>query len=139
MNARLVKPKAIKIILSDGVEREIKFTLNALAELEERFGSVDSAFESMDKGSIKTIRFILWAGLNHGDCELTERQVGDLIDMRTLQGLMQDMSSALESQMGPEDPELTGQPVKGTVIEVPFENPDILPENRGLPPGQLPN
>ncbi len=135
MNAKLVKPKAIKIILSDGVERELKFTLNALAELEDKYGTVDGAFEAMDKGSIKAVRFILWAGLAHGDFNLTEQQVGDLIDLSTVRGLMQDMSSALESHMGPDD----GQVPKGIVLEPSFDNPDILPENKGATPGKLPN
>ena len=64
-NLREVKPKVKTITLSDGVEREIRFTLNAMAELEDRYGSVQAAFEALDNNSIKAVRCILWAGLMH--------------------------------------------------------------------------
>ncbi len=132
MNARQVKPHGVKITLLDGVERELLFTLNALAELEEKFGSVDAAFAEADKGSIKTIRFVLWAGLITKDPELTEQQVGALIDMRMLANLMQGMTAALGAHMGADE---DNNIVDFSVEEV-YENPDILPENRGAP---LPN
>ncbi len=135
MNARLVKPKGVKITLLDGVERELRFTLNALAELEDKYGSVDAAFESMDKGSIKTIRYVLWAGLLHHNDGLTEQQVGDLLDLSMVRELMQGMSQALQSHMGPDDPDL----VSPVATEELYDNPDILPENRGVSPEQLPN
>ena len=79
-----VRQKAIKITLNDGVEREIKFTLNAMAELEDKYGTVDKAFEAMESGSFKAIRSFLWAGLLHSDENLTELQVGNLISMDRL-------------------------------------------------------
>lgn len=95
-NLREVKPKVKTITLSDGVEREVRFTLNAMAELEDRYGSVQAAFEALDKGSIKAVRCVLWAGLMHTDEGLTEQQVGNLIDMAYIQSLMDTMSEALE-------------------------------------------
>ena len=94
-NLREVKPKVKTITLSDGVEREIRFTLNAMAELEDRYGSVQAAFEALDNNSIKAVRCILWAGLMHTDEGLTEQQVGNLIDMAYIQNLMDTMSEAL--------------------------------------------
>ena len=95
-NLREVKPKAKTITLNDGVEREIKFTLNAMAELEDRYGSVQAAFDALEQNSIKAARFILWAGLMHNEEEnLTEKQVGNLIDINTLQSIMDTMGEAL--------------------------------------------
>ena len=74
-NLNDVKSKDIKITLADGVERTIKFDLNAMAELEDKYGSVDAAFEMLDKNSIKALRFILWAGLSHSDENLTVYKV----------------------------------------------------------------
>lgn len=90
-----VKPKAKTITLNDGVEREVRFTLNAMAELEDRYGSVNAAFEALEQNSVKAARFILWAGLMHSDENLTEKQVGDLIDINYLQNIMDTMSDAL--------------------------------------------
>lgn len=95
-NLRDVKPRVKTITLNDGVEREVKFTLNAMAEMEDRYGSVDAAFAELDKGSVKAVRFVLWAGLLHNESEsLTEQQVGNLIDLGSMKAIMESMSEAI--------------------------------------------
>ena len=98
-NVKDVKPKAVKITLTDGVERTIKFTLNAMAELEDRYGSVEEAFKQLDNSSIKAVRCILWAGLIHEDPDLTEQQVGNLIDIQYMQELMASLGEAFDADM----------------------------------------
>lgn len=98
-NLKDVKSKPVKITLTDGKERTLRFTLNAMAELEERYGSVEAAFEALDKGSIKAVRFILWAGLMHEDESLTEQQVGNLIDIQYMQQLMETVGAAFDNDM----------------------------------------
>ena len=98
-NLKDVKAKAIKITLRDGVEREILFTLNAMAELEDRYGSVEAAFDALERNSFKAIRCVLWAGLLHTDEGLTEQQVGSLIDMTNIQDLMKAMNDAFDEDM----------------------------------------
>lgn len=98
-NVKDVKAKTVKITLSDGVERTVKFDLNAMAELEDRYGSVDEAFAMLDKNSIKAVRFILWAGLVHEDPNLTEQKVGSLIDMQYMQELMSSLGNAFGADM----------------------------------------
>lgn len=95
-NLRDVKPRVKTITLNDGVEREVKFTLNAMAEMEDRYGSVDAAFAELDKGSVKAVRFVLWAGLLHNEEDsLTEKQVGNLIDLGSMKAIMESMSEAI--------------------------------------------
>lgn len=98
-NLKDARVKAAKITLSDGVERELRFTLNAMAELEDRYGSVDAAFEALDRNSMKAVRCVLWAGLLHSDEALTEKQVGDLIDINCMQDIIKSMNDAFESSM----------------------------------------
>ena len=98
-NVKDVKSKAVKITLTDGVERTIKFTLNAMAELEDRYGSVEEAFKQLDNNSIKAVRCILWAGLIHADPDLTEQQVGNLIDIQYMQELMASLGEAFDADM----------------------------------------
>lgn len=43
--------------------RTLLFDLNAFAELEDKFGSLDQAFQKMQQGSVKATRTLLWAGL----------------------------------------------------------------------------
>lgn len=104
-NVADVISKAVKITLTDGVERTIKFTLNAMAELEDRYGSVEEAFKQLDNNSIKAVRCILWAGLIHEDPDLTEQQVGNLIDIQYMQELMASLGDAFDADM-PEDKKL---------------------------------
>ena len=98
-NVKDIKSKEIKITLNDGVERIIKFDLNALAELEDRYGSVDKAFEELDKNSIKALRCILWVGLLHTDESLTEQQVGRMIDISCMKRIVGTLGEALDSDM----------------------------------------
>ena len=93
------KAKTTKITLNDGVERELRFTLNAMAEMEERYGTVDAAFEALDTGSIKAVRFVLWAGLMHSDENLTEMQVGNLIDIQLMNEIMATMGEAMQADL----------------------------------------
>lgn len=46
-----------------GKERYICFDLNAFAELEERFGSMEEAQNRLQSGSMKDIRLVMWLGL----------------------------------------------------------------------------
>lgn len=87
------------ITLNDGVKREIKFTLNALAEIEDKYGSVDAGFAKLNEGSAKVARFILWAGLLHNEENLTEQQVGNLIDLDCLGDIMDAMGKAIGEDM----------------------------------------
>lgn len=98
-NLKDVKSKNTPITLQDGVERHLRYDLNAMAELEDKYGSVDAAFEKLDQNSIKTLRFFLWAGLVHEDESLTEKQVGSLIDMSHLQEMTNALTQAFEGDM----------------------------------------
>jgi hypothetical protein len=99
-NVADVKSKTVKITLNDGVERTIKFTLNALAELEDKFGSVQAAFDKLEKeNSMKALRAVLWAGFLHEDPNLTELTVGNLIDIAYMQELVDSLEEAFEQDM----------------------------------------
>lgn len=98
-NLKDARPQITHIKLRDGIEREIIFTLNAMAELEDRYGSVDAAFEAVEKGSIKAVRLVLWAGLMHSEEGLTEKQVGDLIDIQCMEDIMSTVGDALGNNM----------------------------------------
>lgn len=109
-NIKNVRAKGTPITLCDGVERTLKFTLNALAELEDKYGSVDKAFEELDKGRIKAIRFVLWAGLLHTEEGLTEQQVGNLIDVSLMEELTTQLGVAFNSDMPENGEETTALP-----------------------------
>jgi len=100
MDVQAIKSKTVPITLQDGKERHLRFTLNALAELEEKYGSIEEAFERVEKNSsVIALRFILWAGLIWEDPDLTEREVGDLIDLAYMQEMIDKLGSALDNDM----------------------------------------
>lgn len=94
-----------------GRERTIKFDLNAFAELEKRFGSVEKAFTEFEQGDIKAIKLVLWAGLIHdeavineetGDVEkynITPFEVGSWIDPITLQDVTKELFRTLDEAL----------------------------------------
>lgn len=99
-NVAAVRPVKQTIDLGDGVEREVVFTLNAMAELEEKYGTIEAAFEKVQSGSVAAIRFLLWCILvPDGEDDMTEREVGKLIDISKLNDIMEAIMSAFESQM----------------------------------------
>lgn len=109
-NVADVKRKTVKITLSDGVERELKFTLNALAELEDAYGSVEKAFDKLEKhNSMKALRTILWAGFLHTNPDITEQQVGNLIDLADMQNLVESLGTAFDNDMPHGEPLPVGE------------------------------
>lgn len=62
----------------DGQTFRLRFTLNALAEVENRLGLASFAEIGglLEKPSVRSLRALLWGGLLHERPELTEQQVG---------------------------------------------------------------
>ena len=92
----------VKIDIGDGVDRTLRYTLNAFALMEEKYGSIDKAMEVMEAGSIAAVRFALWAGLVHEDENLTEHYVGSQIDLADLENLAEKMNKAMMGDL-PQD------------------------------------
>ena len=105
-NLNDVREKSIKVMLDK--ERHLKYDLNAWAEIEDRYGSIDKAMQVLSSGSAKAVRFMLWAGLIHEDESLTEKQVGAMISgINDLQQLIKALDAAMAGslpQEAPEDP-----------------------------------
>lgn len=64
-----------------GRKYEMNFDLNAMAELEDIFGSLQIAIAELKKKKLKAVRSFLYAVLKSTDESLTEFEVGRLIDM----------------------------------------------------------
>jgi hypothetical protein len=102
-----VRSKPIPIMLDK--QRHLKFDLNAFAEIEELYGSVDRAMDALEKGSIKALRAMLWAGLIHeelddnGNPTITPRQVGSLINVADLPMLTEKIGEAMNLDLGEDE------------------------------------
>lgn len=96
-NLKDIRMSAVPVTLD--VPRKIRFDMNALAELEDRYGSPQKAFEALQNGSFKAVRFLLWAGLIHEDEKLTERQVGAMLTMQNLGEVIDRIGEAINGDM----------------------------------------
>lgn len=74
---KVIRPEPVTIEL-DGKERVIRYDLNAFAELEKRFGTVDAAMTALQTGSFASIKTILWVGLIHEEAVI-DPDTGDVI------------------------------------------------------------
>ena len=98
-NIQAVRPVKHTIDLGDGVEREIEFSLNAMADLEDKYGTIEHAFVKIQEDNISAIRFLLWCLLNNGEQEISEREIGRLINLRNLNELMSSVMDYMEEAM----------------------------------------
>lgn len=101
-----VKEKATTVQLDR--ERHIKFDLNAFAELEDIYGSLNAVFAALQSGSMKAARTLLWAGLLHEDEALTPPQVGSMVNLDNLESVVDILSDAMTTAL----PEADAAPVQ---------------------------
>ena len=99
-NVSAVKNTKRTVDLGDGVEREVILSLNAMADLEEKYGSIEAAFAKVQEGSVAAIRYLLWCILvPDGDEDLTEKEVGKLSRIENLSEIMGKLMDVLEEQI----------------------------------------
>lgn len=74
-------------------KRNLKFDLNAFAEIEDLLGVPMSRMSEIEMG-MKTVRTLLWAGLLHEDEALTVRQAGSLVTMENMEEVQKAIGEA---------------------------------------------
>ena len=95
VNAIIVKE--VPIMLDK--PRKLRFDLNAFANLEDIYGSINDAMKKMEEVSIKAIRALLWCGLVHEEPTLTQATVGSLLGISNLADITNTLTSALASSL----------------------------------------
>jgi hypothetical protein len=101
-NLNKVRREKIIVTLNDDKEYEILFTLNAMADLEEKYGTVDKAFKALEDKSFVGIRFMLATALGHYE-GMDIKKVGNLIDMNNIGDIMQALADAFGQDVDVED------------------------------------
>ena len=96
-----IRPPKVKIMLDK--ERTLVYDLNAFAELEEIFGSVEKALNALSEGKLKALIAILYAGLVHEDETLTPKKVGSLIGLENLNEVAEAINKAIISALPESD------------------------------------
>jgi hypothetical protein len=74
-------------------ERTLRYTMNALAEIEDCLGVPLSEMKDV-KMTMKNVRVILWAGLIHEDENLTQEQVGNMVDLGNMEAVQEKVAQA---------------------------------------------
>lgn len=96
-----------KVLLMMDKERELKYTLDSFGLLEDKYGSVDAAFDALGEQKIRDTIYFIWAGLIHEDEALTVEQVGRLIPFSKMGILMEKITEAMEADMPQKEAEAT--------------------------------
>ena len=128
----------------DCQQRYVRFDLNAFAEMEKIYGSMEAANEALSKGTMQDIRKILWLGLIHDQAvldevtgepikyNLTVYQVGKWLTPSNMKDVMQKLMDAINGSM-PEDAD--GAPATDNkVINMNAANAAGADENLTQPP-----
>lgn len=101
---RSIRPRKIGVEFEDGV-RHILFDMNALAELEEMYGSYAEAAEALSAGSFRATRALLYCGLLHEDPEMTLQKAGGLVAMSQMDVLSDALAAAIQDAVPTEERE----------------------------------
>jgi len=73
----------------------LHYDLNAFAELEEIYGSVETAMNTLADGSVRAIINVLWAGLLHENETLTQKDIGKMFDLSQVKQIGEMINSAI--------------------------------------------
>ena len=94
---------SVPVDLADGTYR-LRFTNKALVRLEEQTGwTLMELGAKAQKGSIKAVSSLLWAGMLHEHPEVTVDDAIDKIELTRLQDIGAKANEALEAAFGPKD------------------------------------
>ena len=111
-----------------GKDRYIRYDLNAFAEMEDMFGSMEQAQERLQGGSMKDVRTVLWLGLIWDEVVLDEvtgdpikytlspYQVGSWLTTLNLQDVMDKLQSAISGSLPESEGEQTSAQTMNQVV-----------------------
>ena len=106
--------KQIGVTINLDKERHLVFDLDSFCEMEDKYGSVNDAFKTIGKGSMKDLRYITWLGLKNEDEKLTEKDAGHLIKAQQFKELSNKLLLALGLSLPKQDDKQKNEETKGT-------------------------
>ncbi|OGI00471.1 MAG: hypothetical protein A2Y25_12030 [Candidatus Melainabacteria bacterium GWF2_37_15] len=93
-----IRQKKIPITLGEKTYH-LHYDLNAFAELEEIYGSVEAAMNALCEGSVKAIINVLRAGLLHENEALTQKDIGKMFDLSNIKAVGELINQAITEAM----------------------------------------
>jgi hypothetical protein len=94
--------KSVRVNLG-GRFRYLRYDFNALIALEEALGVPISQWKDIinEQMGVRTLRTLVWAGLLHEDENLSERDVGAVLDITKIDDLSEKVLEAVELAFSP--------------------------------------
>jgi hypothetical protein len=103
-----IREKKTPIVIGDKTYN-LFYDLNAFAELEEIYGSVEKMFSNLADGSIKAILTVFWVGLLHENEAITKKEVGKLFHVSEIKEVTDILYTALTSSIKQDKEEKNAQ------------------------------
>lgn len=109
----------------EGTERFVRYDLNAFAEMEHIYGTMEKANEALTQGSMSDVRRILWLGLIHDQAVLDEitgepikyklsmYEVGKWLTPSNMRDVMEKLNNAISGSVPSEENISTGMSATG--------------------------
>ena len=98
MKANELKSKKINLELSDGIH-ECMFDMNALAEIEDIYGSIEIGLAQFEKKPLGAMRAFVYALLKADNSKITISGAGKLIQLENIEAVVKSISEALGDSM----------------------------------------
>lgn len=125
-----IKPKKSATIKLGGEDRTLKFDMNAFAELEKIYGSIEGALKSLENGRMTDVRNLLWAGLIHDQAilddqdevvgyKVSKHKVGSWIENISM---LKDLSTSLTTALTDDMPQLTEEEATQALAQAEVKN-----------------
>lgn len=94
-----MKPEDLRgyfpIELKDGKEYKVEYSFNTIVDMEIHYGSIEEVFNQLNSVSLKNARFLMYMGLKEHHEELTEKEVGRLMNPRKIGEIVRIIEKAI--------------------------------------------
>ena len=90
-----------------GTNYELNFDLNAMAELEDKYGTIQDAIKELKLKKLSAVRVFVYACLKSNSDELTEHEVGKLIDINNFGTIETAITKLMNEAIEENDIEVT--------------------------------
>jgi hypothetical protein len=113
-NINKIKGKTTKVTFG-GKTHTIKFDMNSFAALEEFYGDIDEIMGKAEKGTVKGLRAMIWAGIIHeyldeeGEPTIKPHEVGAMISAEDLPEIFKQVNDVMRESMPEEAKELEAE------------------------------
>lgn len=96
-----IKNNKKNTVILGGKECEVSLNMNKLCDLEEKFGSIEKAFDEVQKYKMTAIRTFLHIAIKGNEFlkDSTEEEIGELIEIGDIENIMTAITYAINGTL----------------------------------------